>query len=82
MDRGLIEFAKDAIRSFLAARPDAADTLDGIHRWWIDWPGPPESLVVTEIAVEQLQAEGAIEPLRIGNNVVWRRARPQTNDEG
>ena len=80
MDRGLIEFAKDAIRTFLAARPDAADTLDGIHRWWIDWPGLPESLVVTEIAVEQLHAEGAMEPLRIGNNVVWRRRRGDAAD--
>ena len=75
MDRGLIEFAKDAIRRFLAMRPDAADTLEGIHRWWIDWPGHPESQVVTEVALEQLHDEGVIEPLRIGHSVVWRRRR-------
>lgn len=75
MDRGLIEFAKDAIRRFLVLRPDAADTLEGIHRWWIDWPGQPESQVVTEVALEQLHAEGVVEPLRIGHNVLWRRRR-------
>ncbi len=80
MDRGLIEFAKDAIRRFLEMRPDAADTLEGIHRWWIDWPGHPESQVVTEVALEQLHAEGVIEPLRIGNNVLWRRRREDAAD--
>ncbi|MFD0726567.1 hypothetical protein [Lysobacter brunescens] len=80
MDRGLIEFAKDAIRRFLERRPEAADTLEGIHHWWIDWPGHAESQVVTEVALEQLHAEGLIEPLRIGNNVLWRRRREDAAD--
>lgn len=73
MDRGLIEFAKRAIRDVLRERPDAADTLEGIHLWWIRWPSHPESRVVTEIALEQLEAEGELSRFRIGNSVVWRR---------
>jgi len=76
MDERLVSFAETAIRDFLAARPDAADTLEGIHRWWIQWPGLPESQVITEIALERLQIQGEVEFFRVGNNVVWRRSRP------
>lgn len=75
MDERLVAYAEQAIREFLERRPDSADTLEGIHRWWIDWPGLPESLVVTEVALERLQASGEIESFRIGNSVVWRRRR-------
>lgn len=76
MDERLVAYAEQAIREFLERRPDSADTLEGIHRWWIDWPGLPESPVVTEIALERLLESGDIESFRIGNNVVWRRRRP------
>lgn len=72
----MVSFVETAIRDFLAARPDAADTLEGIHRWWIQWPDLPESPVITEIALERLQAQGEVEFFRVGNNVVWRRSRP------
>lgn len=75
MDRGLIEFAKDAIRGYLRERPGVADTLEGIHRWWIHWPAHPESQVVTEVALEQLEAEGVLERFRIGDSIVWRGRR-------
>lgn len=75
MDEQLVAFAKSAIREYLAARPDSADTLDGIHRWWIRWPGLAESPVITQIALEHLHAAGDVEPFRVGNNVLWRRHR-------
>ncbi len=75
MDRHLVEFAEAAIRAFLAERPDSADTVDGIHRWWIRWPGPAESQVVTGIALERLESMGEVERFRIGDSILWRRRR-------
>ena len=70
-----ILFAELAIRRFLTQRPDSADTLDGIHRWWIQWPGEEESSLCTLTALERLQASGEVEQFRAGSNVLWRRKR-------
>lgn len=75
MDEQLVEFAENAIRVYLAHRPESADTIEGVHRWWIRWPALAESPVVTQIALERLVASGEIESFSIGNQVVWRRPR-------
>lgn len=77
MDEQLVVFAENAIRAHLATRPDSADTLEGIHRWWIQWPGLAESPVVTQIALERLAAAGEIEFFKIGNSILWRRPHTQ-----
>jgi hypothetical protein len=74
-DKQTVLFAETAIREYLARRPESADTLEGIHRWWILWPGLHESPVITAIALERLESAGVVERLVIGNNVLWRRAR-------
>lgn len=75
MDEQLVVFAENAIRVYLAQRPDSADTLEGVHRWWIRWPGLAESAVVTQIALERLVAAGEIESFNVGNQILWRRPR-------
>lgn len=73
MHDSLLAEVETAIREYLRERPDSADTLEGIHRWWIRWPDRPESPALTEIALERLEAEGLLERFRVGDNVVWRR---------
>ena len=75
MDEQLVAFAEAAIRDFLAERPDSADTLDGVHRWWIRWPGLAESHVITQIALEHLETAGVVESFKVGNSILWRRQR-------
>lgn len=75
MDEQLVAFAEAAIRDFLAERPDSADTLDGVHRWWIRWPGPAESPVVTQVALEHLESAGEVESFRVGGSILWHRSR-------
>lgn len=70
-----IEYAISAIRRFLGERPDSADTLEGIHSWWIRWPGLEESSLVTLTALERLEALGEVEQLKLGSSVIWRRKR-------
>lgn len=74
-DNATIEYAISAIRRFLDERPGSADTLEGIHRWWIPWPVQEESLFVTLKALEQLESTGEIHKLRLGTSVLWRRNR-------
>lgn len=73
MDDALIAFAANAIREYLRQRPESADTLEGVHNWWIRWPGIPESPAVTGIALERLEASGEVERVRIGGRMLWRR---------
>ncbi|WP_371324952.1 hypothetical protein VX159_05350 [Dechloromonas sp. ZY10] len=76
MNEQAIEKAAQQIRAYLAARPQAADTLEGIHRWWIDWQDQDreESPAVTLAALEQLAAGGELEKLNLGGRNLWRRA--------
>ena len=64
-----------AIQNYLSSRPDAADTVEGIHQWWIQWPGIPEPIAVTMAALEHLETIGFLERLQTGNRQFWRRRR-------
>ena len=72
----LLRFAQNEISQYVDARPDSADTLEGIHQWWIQWPGTAESMAVTLAALEQLERDGLMQGVRVGNRAIWRRRRP------
>lgn len=66
------EFARNAIRSYLQARPASADTAEGIHHFWIRWPDaqPPLSLVLA--VLESMRDAGEMESVNIGGRTIWR----------
>lgn len=76
MDENLIQFVKNEILSYINIHPDSADTLEGVHQWWIQWPDIPESIVVTAAALAQLEAEHLMERRRFSSQEVWRRRLP------
>lgn len=80
MDEKLIRATATEIRNYLTSRPDSADTLEGVHHWWIRWPGLPESIVVTQAALKLLEKAGAVECIQYGNRVLWRRRDEDTAD--
>ena len=49
-----------AIHRYVIAHPDAADTVEGIHRWWLLPTLHEESIMRVEEAVEQLVSEGVL----------------------
>ncbi len=75
MEQSLVAFAEAAIRAHLARQPSAADTLAGIHRWWIDWQVQMESVELTAQALERLKAAGVVECMPVGHTLIWRAAR-------
>ncbi|MEW5786636.1 MAG: hypothetical protein AB1899_02155 [Pseudomonadota bacterium] len=49
----------EAILRYLDQHPDAADTLEGITRWWL--PGdPPVDLSTVEAALARLESQGLV----------------------
>jgi hypothetical protein len=69
---GSVVAVAESIRRYLRVRPRAADTVDGIHQWWVDWGDLEQSPAITEIALQLLQARGEMEPVDIGGRQVWR----------
>ena len=80
MDNKLISTAVDAIIGYLTGRPLAADTIEGIHCYWIQWDNDaPEMIAVTEAALLHLEEIGFVERTKAGNRDIWRR-RVSTGD--
>ncbi|KYG61241.1 hypothetical protein AZI85_09885 [Bdellovibrio bacteriovorus] len=70
-----VDFAKDQIIIHITKEPNAADTVEGIHYYWIDWGGLPESIVITQASLNCLKDHGVMESFKLGNNILWRKAR-------
>ncbi len=68
-----IKFAMDEIRYHLAVFPKAADTVEGIHNFWIRWEVKPEIAVTTD-ALSLLKAEGLVEMIENVNERSGKRS--------
>lgn len=62
----------DVIAAYVEQHPLAADSVEGIHLWWLDSLFPLET---TQAALELLEEEGLLERLPSGRVTVWRRRR-------
>jgi len=74
MDDKLVQAAVEAITSYLTARPAAADTVEGIHCYWIQWEDIPELVAVTEAALLHLEQTGFVKRTKAGKRDIWRRS--------
>lgn len=70
-----VEAVAESILRYLRVRPQAADTMDGIHQWWIDWGDGEQSPATTEQALQHLIARGELEHVDIGGRRIWRARR-------
>ncbi len=62
-----------AILRYLRIRPEAADTLEGIHHWWIEWETQEEPIAQTELALNLLLKRGYLECKEIAGRQIWRK---------
>jgi hypothetical protein len=67
----LVRVTADAIISYLNSHPDSADTIEGIHEWWIEWPSLPESMLVTHMALIQLEQAGLLSRRNVSYREIW-----------
>lgn len=71
MDEQSIRYAMQAIVLYLHQNPQSADTLEGVHLWWIRWPNIQESVLVTAEALHRLQTAKQVESRTIGKRELW-----------
>ncbi len=55
-----VEVTAAWISSYLSAHPKAADTAEGIQRWWLAPHFGEVSLLTVELALAQLESEGVV----------------------
>jgi hypothetical protein len=61
------------ITDHLARHPDAADTADGIQRWWLAPRHGEVALAVVAQALEALERSGTVSSRSIAGRVVYGR---------
>lgn len=73
----IVEIARQ-IERYLAAHPNAADSLEGILRWWLTRQRYEDSAQQVRRALEQLLQQGTITTrmLSDGKTLYVRRSRP------
>ncbi|WP_123067697.1 hypothetical protein [Massilia aurea] len=75
MDQNAIDVAERAILSYLEQHPAGADTIEGVHHWWMSGAQHPEHIGVTECALARLRDAGRVEAVRLGDRIIWRLGR-------
>jgi hypothetical protein len=56
-----VDQASEWIRSYLCGHPKAADTAEGIQRWWLAPNFGEVALVTVELALAELEREGVVQ---------------------
>jgi hypothetical protein len=70
-----------AIERYLVKHPNAADSLEGIRRWWLMRQRYEESAQQVQEALEQLLRDGAISKRVLHDGRVLYTAPPRTSDD-
>lgn len=66
----------EAIERYLSARPQAAETVEGITRWWLVRQQYEDSLDLVQEALDLLVERGEVEKLFIsGGHPIYRKAQ-------
>jgi len=68
-DCGTQAIAEDIAR-YLKRHPQAADSAEGIRRWWLG-SGRVESLEATECALDYLEKRGLVLKKRLGDQIIY-----------
>jgi hypothetical protein len=69
-DTAAVAALAEEIARYLAQNQGASDTVDGITRWWITRARLLETRSMVEKALQQLEADGRIQPTRTASGDV------------
>ena len=70
-----IDAIADAVRRYLDQHPDAADTVDGIAKWWLPAPWCADAYSV-QSALRRLETQGAVSRRTLADrHVIYSRSR-------
>jgi hypothetical protein len=80
MNDELIRGVAASIARYLEEHCGAADTVEGVHYFWIGAEAAHGSIEVTQAALGLLLEEGRIARVPIANRVLWRAVRHPARD--
>ena len=67
--------AADAIRRYLAVRPNAAETVEGVAQWWLSRQRRDDTVELAEQALAHLERQGEVVRFQLaGGRTMYRRA--------
>lgn len=67
----------NAISRYLASRPNASETVDGVAKWWLLRQRYEDSVETVQRALEFLEAKGEVVRLPLSGGVVmYRKSLP------
>lgn len=67
--------AADRIRRYLETRPNAAETVEGVAKWWLARQRYADSVELAQQALDYLENKGKVVRFRLaGGKVMYRRA--------
>lgn len=75
MNDALVQHVAALIAQYLQRRPAAADTVEGVHYFWVGAQGEELPLDIAQAALDLLLARGEVARVPIGNRVLWRAPR-------
>lgn len=75
IEQGKVIEAAEAIRRYLAVRPNAAETLEGVAQWWLARQRLDDAIELTRRALEHLERHGQVVRFQLaGGKTLYRRA--------
>lgn len=66
----------EAIRRYLSQRPEAAETVEGVAKWWLTRQRYDDSVRLVQTALDYLEQEGEVEKICVSDGqVLYRKTR-------
>jgi hypothetical protein len=74
-ERNEVIEAADAIRRYLAVRPNAAETVEGVAQWWLARQRREDAIELARRALLHLEERGQVVRFHLaGGKLMYRRA--------
>ena len=70
----------ERISRYLEYRPEALDSLDGIHRWWLLRQHIEESKEMVQAAIDYLVSNGEVEQIKSNDKTFYTSAHRENTD--
>lgn len=70
-----VQEAAEVIRRYLEVRPNAAETVEGVAKWWLTRQRFDDSVELAQEALDLLEGSGKVVKFHLaGGKVMYRRA--------
>jgi len=80
-NEAVVRAVADEIARYLDRHPKAADSAEGIRRWWIGRQRLEESLAATQCALDYLERQGVVAKKRLGDQTIYHLVRERPGHE-